>query len=61
MINNVWKCPQCAGYTTRVHRRMIDRVISLIVPVHRYKCHNYQCQWQGNVRQNLIQQADTNV
>ena len=58
---NTWKCPICGSYTTRVHRRMIDRIASLIIPVHRYKCHNYQCQWQGNVKQNVFQHSDTNV
>lgn len=58
---NTWKCPNCACYATRIHRRLIDRALSMLIPVHRYKCHNYLCQWQGNVRQGLCQQPDTNT
>lgn len=61
MSANVWICPACASYATRIHRRLIDRVISLIIPVHRYRCHNYQCQWQGNVKQNALQHFDKDI
>jgi hypothetical protein len=50
MANNNCQCPLCAGYVVRIHRRYIDRVISWFVPVHRYKCRDYNCQWQGNLR-----------
>jgi hypothetical protein len=43
----VLRCPQCAGTIHRVHRRAIDRVISLYVPVRRYRCANNQCRWHG--------------
>jgi len=43
-------CPLCAGAITRVRRRTIDRVIALIVPLHRYRCKSLQCGWEGTLR-----------
>ena len=44
------KCPICSGYAVRIRRRYTDRIISLFVSVHRYKCQDQHCQWQGNIR-----------
>ena len=44
------KCPVCSGYAVRVRRRYTDRIINLFVAVHRYKCQDHHCQWQGNIR-----------
>jgi hypothetical protein len=41
------RCPQCKGEIHRVHRRVMDRVISWVVPVHRYRCSNPACRWAG--------------
>ena len=41
------RCPQCHGQIHRVHRRAGDRLISLYVPVRRYRCANDQCLWHG--------------
>ncbi len=46
------QCPQCLGYTVRIHRRLSDRVLSLVKPVQRYQCQKYFCGWEGNVRVN---------
>ncbi len=46
--NNV--CGACQGSLIRMPRRPIDRFISLFVPVHRYRCSRFQCQWIGNLR-----------
>ena len=43
-------CPQCAGDLMRTSRRSIDRLTSLFIPVHRYRCCRFSCQWQGNLR-----------
>jgi hypothetical protein len=33
-----------------VHRRPIDRVVSVFYKVHRYECHNEPCDWEGTIR-----------
>lgn len=38
-------CPKCGADIHRSHRRPIERITSLIVPRHRYRC--YQCGWIG--------------
>ena len=62
MVDYFCKCPLCAGYATRIRRRRIDRFISLFKPVYRYRCQNYYCQWQGNIRkQHLHHQVSTHA
>jgi len=41
------RCPQCNGNIYRVHRHAVDRLISLYLPVWRYRCANDQCRWHG--------------
>lgn len=43
-------CPDCNGFVYRVQRRFIDRLISLIFPVQRYRCSSLGCHWEGNLR-----------
>ena len=38
-------CPHCGHTLYRVHRRRLDRLASLIVPLHRYRCN--ECGWSG--------------
>lgn len=40
-------CPVCGGELYRRHRRWQDRVLSLLVPVARYRCKNRDCRWEG--------------
>jgi hypothetical protein len=40
-------CPRCEGGLHRVHRHRRDRLVSLIVPVRRYRCSNPECRWCG--------------
>ena len=42
-------CPSCASDLGRVQRRWIDRLISLYLPVHRYRCISPGCCWIGNL------------
>lgn len=46
-------CPRCGGSLTRVHRRPVDRLISLFMPVWRYQCDGDTrtpvCTWVGNL------------
>ena len=48
------KCPHCGGYLVRIHRRPIDRFLSLFVTVYRYQCQNHHCQWEGILRSSHI-------
>lgn len=43
-------CPACNGKLRLVHRRTIDKVQSLFVPLKRYRCRNLDCEWEGNIR-----------
>jgi hypothetical protein len=48
------KCPRCRGGGSyldleRVRRRLVDRLISLIRPRHRYRCRSMGCDWEGNL------------
>lgn len=40
-------CPGCGDFASRVPRKLIDRLRSLIQPVKRYRC-DY-CDWRGIV------------
>ena len=41
------RCPQCAEPLIRIHRTAMDRFLSLMAPVHRYRCYNFNCNWEG--------------
>ena len=43
-------CPECHSSLNRVPRRFIDRLVSLVYPVHRYHCRSFACAWEGNLR-----------
>ncbi len=43
------KCPLCSGSLIREHRRIVDRLRSLVTPLKRYSCDNFGCQWVGNI------------
>ncbi|MFZ5511404.1 MAG: hypothetical protein ACOZCP_15270 [Pseudomonadota bacterium] len=43
------KCPVCGGPVLRIRRRLVDRIISLLRPVARYRCQSARCQWEGNL------------
>lgn len=43
-------CPLCDESLIRVRRRPLDRLISLFVPVERYRCLGFSCNWEGNLR-----------
>ena len=40
-------CPRCKTGLTRIRRRFVDRVISAIRPVRRYRCQAFFCCWEG--------------
>jgi len=42
-------CPQCGAKVWRVHRHLSDRLASLFHNVHRYRCRDVNCGWEGTV------------
>lgn len=40
-------CPACNGSTERVARRFLDRLLSILIPVKRYRCTSATCAWEG--------------
>lgn len=47
--HRVHACPECGQNVSRVHRHLRDHVMSLVLRVHRYRCANPQCKWEGVV------------
>ena len=43
-------CPRCDGSTDRIPRRTLDFMISVVVPVRRYRCLSIGCNWEGSLR-----------
>ena len=43
-------CPECGGELIQIRRRPIDRLLSAIVPVSRFRCSTMQCGYEGNLR-----------
>lgn len=43
-------CPHCLGSLSRVRRDLLDRLISVFVPVRRYRCPTMRCEWEGLLR-----------
>jgi predicted RNA-binding Zn-ribbon protein involved in translation (DUF1610 family) len=41
------QCPRCGSGLHRIHRRWRHRVLSLFIPVRRYRCTDQACGWQG--------------
>jgi hypothetical protein len=42
-------CPRCGGPISRIPRRFVDRIISMVRPVQRFRCRSFTCQWIGNI------------
>jgi hypothetical protein len=49
-ISHGRSCPCCHGPVYRVPRRFVDRCLSLFMPVHRYRCGEMGCSWEGNLQ-----------
>jgi hypothetical protein len=43
-------CPHCNGAVNRVPRRLMDHLVSALVPVRRYSCRTLACHWEGTLR-----------
>jgi hypothetical protein len=44
------RCPDCDDLLIQVPRRLIDRALSVFVCMHRYRCPNFLCAFEGNLR-----------
>lgn len=49
-VSRTQACPRCGGYVIRVPRRLVDRMVSLLLPRQRYSCQAAGCHWEGNLR-----------
>jgi len=43
-------CPACGLGIERIARRWPDRLLSVWLPVRRYRCTGDRCGWHGNLR-----------
>lgn len=43
-------CPRCGGAIDRITRSDLDRLLSLVVPLRRYRCRSSACAWEGTLR-----------
>ncbi len=51
-------CPRCKASVFRVSRRLIDLLVSIFLPVRRYRCISMECSWEGNLRPKRISSPD---
>lgn len=46
------RCPRCGNTDLlRIHRRLLDRLLSCVRPVFRFRCANPGCAWEGTLPQ----------
>lgn len=43
-------CPCCKGAVFSVPRRAVDLLLSIFIPVARFRCRSMCCSWEGNLR-----------
>ena len=51
-------CPLCGGVVERVHRHAADRFFALFRRLHRYRCTEAACAWEGVVSDDELARAD---
>jgi len=51
-------CPLCGGVVERVHRHAADRFFALFRRLHRYRCTEAACAWEGIVSDDELARAD---
>ena len=44
------ECPKCGKNLKRVHRKLTDKLIGVVVSVTRYRCQSHNCDWEGLLR-----------
>jgi hypothetical protein len=50
---HIHECPKCGGALIRVHRRPLDRLQSVVLPVRRFRCDAFHCRYEGNLRRTV--------
>lgn len=46
-------CPACGGHTLkRIHRRNVDKFLSMFTGIRRFACRDIRCHWVGNLTRN---------
>ena len=43
-------CARCNGLVYRIPRRFADKILSMFLLVHRYRCRSWSCGWEGLLR-----------
>ena len=43
-------CPKCGYELIRVQRRFVDNLLSVFMPVLRFRCTNLSCGYESNLR-----------
>lgn len=51
-------CPRCNAAVFRVSRRLVDLIVSVFVPIRRYRCRSLSCGWEGNLRDKQLDSLD---
>jgi hypothetical protein len=44
-------CPRCQSAVFNVSRRLTDLLLSVFVPLRRYRCISMKCSWEGTLRE----------
>lgn len=40
-------CPKCSGELIRIYRSTLERAVSLVYPMRRFRCNNPECGFEG--------------
>jgi hypothetical protein len=44
------RCPRCGAPVDRIRRHWLDRLVSVVTPVRRYRCVAFACDWEGTLQ-----------
>lgn len=54
MPDDRFRCPRCGDLAYRARRSLLDKFISRFRLVHRYRCSNARCTWEGRQRSTTV-------
>jgi hypothetical protein len=54
-------CPRCNSPVFSISRRFVDMLVSILMPIRRYRCNSMTCNWEGNLRNKRSPQAERSV
>jgi hypothetical protein len=49
VLLNLRRCPRCNSWLNPIPRRFVDLLLCLFIPVERYCCRSFRCDWEGNL------------